>query len=343
MVILVLCLLAAVLIIVVLYQQFAFHAGIQRELREMHRNLQAILDEDSGGRVTVFTNRKELQELAAQINRLLEEKAKREADFRRLEISSRKMLSNISHDLKTPLTVIRGYLEILRTESEAAIAAQAGSEVQADQQTAAGTNMQTDLHMAAGKETQAQLQMLLKAEQKAQTLMELIDSFFSLAKLEAGDTQIILSSLDVCEVCRESVLDFYEMLTGADFQVEVKLPETPIWVQGNREALQRILSNLISNVIRYGAEGKYLGVFLRTDEQSAYIDVVDRGQGIESAFAENVFERLFTMEDSRSRSVQGNGLGLTIAKKLAEEMGGTLTLQSEPHVRTTFTVVLRKI
>lgn len=289
-----------------------FEKKVQGEIRELHRQLKAILDEDRNERVMIFTDDKEIRELAAQINRLLEEKAKSEADFRRSEIASRKMLSNISHDLKTPLTVIRGYLEIMRTRGEAAL------------------------------EEQTDLQMLLKAEQKTQALMELIDSFFSLAKLEAGDTQIVLSSLDVCEVCRESVLDFYEMLTGAAFQVEVKLPETPILVQGNREALQRILSNLISNVIRYGAEGNYLGLFLRTDERSVSIDVVDRGKGIESAFAESVFERLFTMEDSRSRSVQGNGLGLTIAKKLAEQMGGELTLQSEPHVRTVFTVTLRR-
>lgn len=295
-----------------------FGKKTQGEIRELHQQLKAILDEDRNERVTVFTDDRELQELAAQINRLLEEKAKSEADFRRSEMASRKMLSNISHDLKTPLTVIRGYLEIMRTKGEAALEEQAGAEMPMD------------------------LQMLRKAEQKTQALMELIDSFFSLAKLEAGDTQMVLSSLDICEVCRESVLDFYEMLTGADFQVEVKLPETPILVQGNREALQRILSNLISNVIRYGAEGKYLGVCLRTDERAVYLDVVDRGKGIESAFAENVFDRLFTMEDSRSRSVQGNGLGLTIAKKLAEQMGGALTLQSEPYVRTVFTVTLRR-
>lgn len=310
---------AAVLAVVVLYQQFAFRSGTQKKLREIHQRLKEILDTDSGERVMVFTDNKELMELAAQMNRLLEEKAKTEADFRRSEIASRKMLSNISHDLKTPLTVIKGYLEIMRTKTEAALEAQAGTGMSAE------------------------LQMLEKAEQKAQALMELIDSFFSLAKIEAGDTEVALSRLDVCEVCRESVLDFYEILTGADFQVEIGLPETPVYAQGNREALQRILSNLISNVIRYGSEGKYLGVFLRTDERAVSIDVTDKGKGIESAFAQSVFERLFTMEDSRSRSVQGNGLGLTIAKKLAEKMGGDLTLESVPHVRTVFTVTLKRV
>ena len=229
-----------------------------------------------------------------------------EADFCRSEISSRKMLSNISHDMKTPMTVIRGYLEIMRTK---------------------GT---------------AEPEMLEKAEQKAQALMELIDSFFSLAKLEAGDTDMTISRMDVCEICRESVLEFYEILTEADFQVEIGLPDEAVYAQGNREALQRILGNLISNVIRYGSEGRYLGVFLRSDERFIYVDVADKGKGIDSAFAQSVFERLFTMEDSRSRSVQGNGLGLTIAKKLAEQMGGNLTLESDPSVRTVFTVSLKR-
>lgn len=316
----ILVLAVAVLAALALYQQFAYRTGTQKKIREIHRKLKEIQDEESGERVMVFTDNKELMELAAQINRLLEKNAKVEADFRRSEMSSRKMLSNISHDLKTPLTVIRGYLEIMRTSCEA----------QADAETQAGQQVRLDLRM------------LRKAEQKASSLMELIDSFFSLAKLEAGDTEIAISRLDICEVCRESVLDFYEILTETDFQVEIGVPETAVCVSGNREALQRILSNLVSNVIRYGSEGKYLGVFLRTDEQSAYIDVADKGKGIDSAFAQSVFERLFTMEDSRSRSVQGNGLGLTIAKRLAEQMGGDLTLESTPHVRTVFTVTLKR-
>jgi len=298
-------LLAAVLAAVVLYQQFAFRNGAQKRLRELHQQLKEILDADSGERVMVFTDNKEVMELAAQINRLLEEKAKTEADFRRSEISSRKMLSNISHDMKTPMTVIKGYLEIMRTRGEAALEAREGSEAR------------------------EHLHMLEKAEQKA--------------KIEAGDMELTLSGLDVCELCRESILDFYEMLTGADFEVEIGLPAAAVYALANREALQRILSNLISNVIRYGAEGKYLGIFLRTDDQSAYIDVVDKGKGIDSAFAQSVFERLFTMEDSRSRSVQGNGIGLTIAKRLAEQMGGELTLKSEPYVRTAFTVGLNRV
>ena len=296
----------AVLICIVLYQQFAFRTGTQIKLKKISQKLEEIQDTDSDENVMVFTDNKVLMDLAAQINRLLENQRKVKVDYRRSEISSKKMLSNISHDIKTPMTVILGYLEIMRLNSS-------------------GEN-----------------EMLLKVEQKAQRVMELINQFFTLAKLEAGDTQITISKIDVCEACRENVLDFYELLTKREFQVDVDIPEEAVFVRGNKDALQRILFNLISNVVRYGSDGKYMGMFLRSDEKYIYIDVVDKGKGIERAFAQNVFERLFTMEDSRNREIQGNGLGLTIAQNLAHQLGGEIILESEPSVKTTFTVKLRK-
>ena len=294
------------LICVVLYQQFVFRSGIQAKLRKISMKLNEIIDTDSDERIMVFTENKELIELAAQINHLLENHLKVKVDYRRSEIASKKMLANISHDIKTPMTVILGYLEIMQLNGSTS-------------------------------------EMLKKTEQKAQSVMELINQFFTLAKLEAGDTDMELSRIEACEICRESILDFYEILTNSDFQVEIDVPENPVYVQGNKEALQRILFNLISNVIRYGADGKYLGMFLRADGNAAYIDVTDKGKGIDKPFADSVFDRLFTMEDSRNRNIQGNGLGLTIAKNLASQLGGTIILNSIPNVKTTFTVKLKKI
>ena len=294
------------LLLIIMYQRFVFTRGIQTKLKQISEKLEEILETGSDEKVMVFTDNKVLMELGGQINRLLIDRQKIKADFKREEISSKKMLSNISHDIKTPMTVILGYLEIMRLNSS-------------------GEN-----------------EMLLKVEQKAQRVMELINQFFTLAKLEAGDTQITISKIDVCEACRENVLDFYELLTQREFQVDVDIPEEAVFVRGNKDALQRILFNLISNVVRYGSDGKYMGMFLRSDEKYIYIDVVDKGKGIERAFAQNVFERLFTMEDSRNREIQGNGLGLTIAQNLAHQLGGEIILESEPSVKTTFTVKLRK-
>ena len=296
-----------ILVCVILYQQFAFRTGTQAKLRAISDKLKEIIEKDSDEQITVFTENKDLMELAAQINALLEKYLKTKADYRRSEITSKKMLSNISHDIKTPMTVILGYLEIMQLS-----------------ETPSG-------------------EMLKKVERKAQSVMELINQFFTLSKIESGDMDIELSRVDICEICRESVLDFYELLSNKKLYVKVDMPETPIYIQGNKEALQRILFNLISNVIRYGADGKYLGISLQDDDRNVYVDVTDKGKGIDKAFADSIFDRLFTMEDSRNRNIQGNGLGLTIAQNLAQRLGGTITLESIPHVKTTFTVRLKKI
>lgn len=297
----------AILVVIVLYQQFVFRTGIQKKIQKISEKLKEVTDTNSSERVMVFTENKELMELAAQINRLLENHLKVKADYCRSEIASKKMLSNISHDIKTPMTVILGYLEIMRIN---------------------GTS--TD-------------EMLEKIEQKAENVMELINQFFTLAKIESGDMDIELSRIDVCEVCRESILDFYEILTNNNFQVDIDIPETSVYVHGNKDAIQRILFNLISNVIRYGADGKYLRISLRTDKNAVFIDVIDKGKGIDRNFADSVFDRLFTMEDSRNRNIQGNGLGLTISKNLALQLGGDIILDSTPNVKTVFSVKLKKM
>ncbi len=279
--------------------------GTRAKLKEITEKLSEILEQDTDEQIMVFTDDKVLMELCGQMNLLLLDRQKIKADFRKQEIASKKMLSNISHDIKTPLTVILGYLEIMRLRDCEDVTLQ-------------------------------------KVEAKAKQVMELIDQFFTLAKLEAGDKKIEMVKINISELCRETVLGYYDILIQKDYAVDIIVPEQQIFAQGDMESINRILNNLLSNAIRYGSDGKYIGLFVREDLDFVYIDVVDKGKGIEKQFAASVFERLYTMEDSRNRSIQGNGLGLTIARNLARQMGGDLLLQSQPGVRTVFTVKLRR-
>ncbi len=279
--------------------------GTRAKLKEITEKLSEILEQDTDEQIMVFTDDKVLMELCGQMNLLLLDRQKIKADFRKQEIASKKMLSNISHDIKTPLTVILGYLEIMCLRDCEDVTLQ-------------------------------------KVEAKAKQVMELIDQFFTLTKLEAGDKKIEMVKINISELCRETVLGYYDILIQKDYAVDIIIPEQQIFAQGDMESINRILNNLLSNAIRYGSDGKYIGLFVREDFDFVYIDVVDKGKGIEKQFAASVFERLYTMEDSRNRSIQGNGLGLTIARNLARQMGGDLLLQSQPGVRTVFTVKLRR-
>lgn len=279
---------------------------VEKQINKISTKLSEILEKNSDEKIMVFTDNEAIMELSVQINELLSERQKMKADFRKQELHTKKMLSNISHDIKTPLTVILGYLEIMRIKN-------------------------------------SEDEMLQKVEARAKQVMELINQFFTLAKLEAGDQNLQKMKVDICEICRENILSFYELLQQKEFTVDIVIPKSALYVWGDTDAIHRILSNLISNAVRYGSEGNYIGVFVREEAGAAVVDIVDKGKGIEKAFANSVFERLYTMEDSRNRDIQGNGLGLTIARNLARQMGGELLLKSEPHVKTIFTVKLKRV
>lgn len=303
---LVLIFLLSVCLIIILYQRFVYIRGMRKTLCKISQKLSEILETDSEEKLMEFTEDRELIEVMAQINSLLIDRQKIQVDYKKEQMASKKMLSNISHDIKTPLTVILGYLEIMRLNNQ-------------------------------------QDEMLCKVEIKTKQVLEMINEFFTLAKLEAGDASIQLQKINLTESCRESVLGFYELLLQKEYQVDIAIPERKIYVQGESEAIRRVLYNLITNAIRYGSDGNYLGVRISEDNHWAYIEIIDKGKGIEKESAAQVFDRLYTMEDSRNRNIQGNGLGLTIAKNLAMQMGGDIFLDSEPGVRTVFTVKLKKI
>ncbi|NWK67837.1 HAMP domain-containing histidine kinase [Bacillus paramycoides] len=299
------------ILLIIIYVQYKIRKNNSRNLRYTYEKLEDIVKEKTGEKLLVMTDDKELQKLLVTINHLLDAKQKTNADHAKVEISMRKMLSNISHDLKTPLTVILGYTEMLNVDKTI-------------------------------NEEERQL-LLQKVHVKTLEVMELIHKFFDLAKLESGDKAIEITKINMNEICREKILSFYDLVTSKGFEVHIDIPERNIYAFGNAEVIGRVLNNLISNAIAYGYDGKTLGMVLREDETSVYIDVWDKGKGIDESHIDKVFERMYTLEDSRNRLYQGSGLGLTITKRLVEAMDGEIHLSSKPYEKTIFTVVLKKM
>lgn len=283
----------------------------KRNIKDIRTLLERIVTVNHAEKLLYVTRDTELQRLLTEINRLLDLNLRVSADYNRSQIAIRKMISNISHDLKTPLTVVLGYAEML------------------------------DGDPTILPEERAKL--LSKVHQKTSEAIELIGSFFSLAKLEANDTDIPLTRLEVGELCRRSILEFYDLLTAQGFAVHIDILEHPVYALGNEEAIGRVLNNLISNAIRYGADGRTLGLTLTEQQDTVRIEVWDRGKGIQEPEQDKVFERMYTLEDSRNKAVQGSGLGLTIAKRLVEAMNGEIQLTSRPYEQTVFSFTLRKI
>ncbi|MEK4760929.1 HAMP domain-containing histidine kinase [Viridibacillus sp. FSL E2-0187] len=304
-----------ILIIIVLIGFIVFQYNTQKnkdkDLRYIYEKLQSNLEKQTTEKLLVVTDDKELQKLLVVINQFLVAKHTTNANQAKVEISMRKMLSNISHDLKTPLTVVLGYIEILHTDP---------------------TMNEDERHV-----------LLEKVHIKTIEVMELIRKFFDLSKLESGDKEIELTRVNMNEVCQENILSYYDLLMAKGFSVEINIPNEQLYAHGNTDVLSRILNNLISNAITYGDDGKTLGITLRSDDKTVYIDIWDKGKGISESHIDKVFERMYTLEDSRNRLYQGSGLGLTITKRLVEALDGEIHLSSKPYDKTVFTIMLKRM
>jgi len=273
--------------------------------------LDEILNGRTSERLLLVTAEPVLRKLLTGMNRLLEHNHELLAEGARMSLSTRRMLSNVSHDLKTPLTVVLGYIETIRNNR----------------------NLPSD----------ERDKMLSKVQAKTLEVLAMMNRFFDLAKLESGDWQLERKRVHLNEVCRKCMLGYYDLLTDRGFEVSIEIPEMPVYVYADEEAIGRILDNLLSNAVRYGYEGNAIGLTLRHDPEYVHIEVWDKGRGIKAAERDLVFERLYTLEDSRSSSSEGSGLGLTIAKRLTEQMDGHIGLESRPYERTVFTLRFAKL
>ncbi|ASB91226.1 HAMP domain-containing histidine kinase [Bacillus sonorensis] len=291
--------------------QYKMKGQRDRNLKYITEKLSVMLNEHAADQILLGTDDKVLRALLVQINLFVEEHQHITARFAKTEQSMKRMLTNMSHDLKTPLTVVLGYIEAIQNDSDMA--------------------------------EEERERLLEKLYQKTGEIIQLMNSFFDLAKLESEDKQILLTKIHINEICRKNILQHYDAVQSKGFKAVIDIPDTPVYALGNEEALGRILQNLLSNAIQYGADGKLIGLSLTYDDTRIVITVWDRGKGISEHDQQRVFERLYTLEESRNKAFQGSGLGLTITKRLIEKMGGDISLQSKPYERTAFSITLKRM
>lgn len=297
------------LLLFVSYRYYKIKQTITEDLPYASKKLDEIIERQSTERVRVITNEKPLKELLSSINSLLDYHQEYMADGVRVRTSMNRMLSNVSHDLKTPLTVILGYIETIQHDKRY---------TQKEQE-----------------------ELLAKVNGKVVEVSNLISQFFDLAKLESNDWPIEIKKINAGEICRKTILGYYDTLTVTGFNVMIDIPEEAVFIEADGEALIRVLDNLVSNAIRYGKEGEVMGLALRQKDDQVLIEVWDKGRGIKEKDAHKIFERLYTLEDARNSSTKGSGLGLTIAKRLVERMNGSIEFSSKPFEKTVFTITFK--
>lgn len=301
---------AVIILLVICFRLLLNNINRNKEIKYIANKIKSIYNNSTSERVLLRTNNKDMKELLINLNKVLEKNQKNESIFINNEEKMRKMLSNISHDIKTPLTVILGYTEMLRE----------------------GNNL--------SEEQKSDLLKLIK--DKGEEVVLIINKFFNLSKLESGDNDIDIEKVNISEICRKSILEYYDILNSNGIDVDINIPDKDIYIYTDGLYLSRILSNLISNSFKYGYEGNIIGLSLTEDKKSIYIEVWDKGKGIDEIEKEKIFDRLYTLEDSRSKEFSGSGLGLTITKKLCERIAGEIEVNSIPYEKTSFKVTIKK-
>ena len=242
-----------------------------------------------------------LNHMAADIKKLMEKE-------RESERTKNELITNVAHDLRTPLTSIIGYLELLAGNQQ----------VPADMQ-------HKYIEIAYGK---------------SRRLEKLIEDLFGFTKLNCGKIAMHVGQIDIVKLLGQLVEEAYPNFVekGLSYDLQSNVPAKIINADGN--LLARLFDNLIGNAIKYGADGKRVLVKIHAEGETVTVSVTNYGYVIPADELPLIFNKFYRVEQSRSSSTGGTGLGLAIAKEIVDMHGGTISVASDLN-GTVFTVKLQ--
>ncbi len=229
--------------------------------------------------------------------RMIEEKEK--AEQAAYEKKRNLMLSDIAHDLRTPMTTIAGYSKALEDD------------------------MISDERR---KEIYAAIQA------KSARMNDLIGLLFDYVKLDSDGFRLTKEKVDLCELVRESAALLYPDMEDAKMSPDIAIPDEQIMIEADKLQLSRVVTNLITNAIRHNAPGSGIGILVVRETGIIRVMICDKGDPIEPEMADHIFEPFVTGDESRN-SRGGSGLGLSIAQKIVRMHGYSLTLVQQPDIR----------
>jgi signal transduction histidine kinase len=281
-----------------------------KKIKDISKVLDSVLQGNANSRIRLQSHIKPINTLAIKINNLCKRLQETVEQNKRTEESRKKMISNISHDLRTPLTSMLGYMEIIVHDTTL---------------------------IDSEKEEYTKI-----VYNKGMNLLSLMEEFFQVSKLDSKDIKLEITKVNVSELIRENIASFFSEFKKYNIEPEIILQNVDIYAFGDEKAINRILSNLINNAFKYGKEASVIGIGVWEGADNISVKVWDNGEGIPEEDICYIFDRLYTVDKSRRSNSKSSGLGLTIVKKLVANLGGTITVASIPFEKTTFTFTLPK-
>jgi len=224
------------------------------------------------------------------------------SDLEQAEQLKRNMVADVAHELRTPLSNVRGYLEAVRD-----------GVIKPDADT------------------------IRSLEEEVTLLSRLVDELQELSLAEAGELKLDYQAEDITELINQVVTAMQAQASAKGLSLSTDLPDKlpPVNIDSHR--ISQVLRNLLENAAAHTTKGDAITVTARQRGSWVEISVADTGEGIPAGELPNIFERFYRVDKSRTRATGGSGLGLTIAKRLVEAHGGTITIQSELSIGSSFT------
>lgn len=283
--------------------QFFYIYNMKQRLREISSTLDDVCNGNLDRRLLANENTV-TSDLVYKINDIVIRDKNRLLKADKAEQAYKKLVTSLSHDIRTPLASLIGYLEALENDS---------------------CRQQERIHF------------LKTAKTKALNLSDYIQVLFEWLKLESGEWVYHFDKENICEQTRLILADWIIRLERNEIRFQFDIPEEAIFFVMDTNVYERIINNLMSNMVKY-SKADVVKVTLGYNQSEICIEITDNGVGISEEYLPFIFERLYKCDSSRTDS--GNGLGLAITKELVSVLGGSIAVKSEWNKGTTFVIKL---
>lgn len=272
---------------------------VKRQLKEMEEVLKDV-KEGNGNRRILAASRELTAPLAYEINEIIVSYEDKIVSLRQAEETNKQLMTSLSHDVRTPLTTLIGYLDAVHKE------------------------------VVTGKDREEYMET---ARRKAHDLKAYIDVLFDWFKLNSNEFTLRMRVVEAAELTRNILIDWIPIFEDKQMEYIIDIPQQPFSVRLDEDGYMRIFNNLISNVISH-AHADQIKIALEKQDGKVKILLSDNGAGIEKEDLKHIFERLYKCD--KSRSEKGSGLGLSIVYQLVTKMNGEVSAKSEPGKGTAF-------
>ena len=285
---------------------------IYRRVKLIYKTIRSAKQSMPTKGVNLMRDASVFEEVESEVSEWAEEREREINTLKTLEEYRKRYLGNISHELKTPIFSIQGFVHTLLD--------------------------------GALYDEKVNMRYLERAADNVERLLNIVHDLETITKMESGELILEIEKFDIKELVREVFEDLY--LKAQESGVELKFKEgadRSFMVKGDPEYIRQVLTNLIINSIKYGREGGITKVSFYDMHPQVLIEVSDNGIGIGEKHLKHLFDRFYRVDKSRSREHGGSGLGLSIVKHILEMHKQSINVRSTPGVGSTFGFTLDKV